>query len=419
MVTLVYRPDVVSTANLMSSIAHGLESAGHAVTVLTSIPHYNPPEAVPENPAMKARFPRPYTESQEGSVRVIRVFMPQKEQRVWSRLIDYLWFQFITTLLGLWKGGPCDVVFVASPPITLGLTGILLAWRRGAAFIYNLQELWPDVPVQMGLIRSRLLVRAAYALEGFVYKRAAAISTIARSFSDTLTRRGVPARKLYFTPNFVDVEQLRPGSKVNPFSLQHNMADAFVILYAGNIGLTQGLEILVEVGHAFRDDGNVQVVIVGDGAARPKLEKTVMNSGLSNVLLLPFQPADRVADMYASADVCVVPLRSGFSYFTVPSKVYTSMAAGRAVLLSGEVDSEAATLLREADAGICVPPESASALVDAIRQIRSDPELRERLGTNGRKWVADHYSRETVIAAYSQMIRDVVPDRDGLPRQST
>jgi colanic acid biosynthesis glycosyl transferase WcaI len=408
LLSLVYEPDRVSTATMIADIARGLQAAGHDVTVMTTIPHYNPPPEEKDKPAYAVSLRRLYTELQEDGVRVFRVFMPLKKERVWSRLLHYLWFQAWATLLALWKGGSYEVVFVTSPPITLGLTGVLLARLRRAAFIYDVRELWPDVPVQMGLIRNRLLLRAIYGLERFVYRRAAAISSVARAFNERLHGRGVPLSKLYFTPNFVDVDWVRPGCKRNVFSLQRGLADRFVILYAGNIGLTQGLEILVDVGRAFRDAPAFQILIIGDGAGRPALAKALSVSGLNNIRLLPLQPAEQVPEIYATADVSVVLVRAGFSYYTVPSKLYTSMAAGRAVVLLAEEDTEAATLLREAEAGICVPPESPADLVKAIRVLRAEPELRERLGANGRKWAVERYSREAVLPTYDRIVREVV-----------
>jgi len=391
----------------MADLATGLQAAGHQMTVLTSIPHYSPPEWVRSDRSLTGGFFRPFTDSNEEGIRVLRIYMPRKGLRVWSRLLDYAWFQWAVTVLGLMKAGCCDVVLVISPPITLGLTGILLARLRRAAFVYDVRELWPDVPVQMGMIRNGALIRILHALEKFVYRRATAISTIARSFEEKLKERGVPASKIYFNPNFVDVENFHPGEKTNPFSLEHNLAEAFTVMYAGNIGLTQGLEILVEVARAFQDDAGVRFVVVGEGVARGRLEKAVEASKLKNFLLLPYQPAERVQDLYATADVNVVPMRKGFSYTTVPSKVYTAMAAGRAVLLAGEPDCEAALLLRESDAGISVSPESVSEMVEAIRRIRSDRALRDRMGSNGRKWVVEHYSRQAVIGTYDRMIQEV------------
>ena len=235
MLTLVYEPDTVSTANMMADIAQGLQAAGHEVTVLTSVPHYNPSAQVRADTRFGASWWRPVSAVMERGVRVLRVFMPLKRHKVWSRGFDYLLFQCLTTLLGLFFVKRPDVVFVTSPPITLGLSGILLSRLRGGAFIYDVRELWPDVPVRMGLFRNPLLVRFVYALEAFVYRQAAAISTIARSFQDTLVKRGVPRAKLYFTPNFVDIDFIRPTHRENEFSREHGLNGAFVVLYAGTL----------------------------------------------------------------------------------------------------------------------------------------------------------------------------------------
>jgi putative colanic acid biosynthesis glycosyltransferase WcaI len=407
LVPQVYRPDAVSTANLMAELAEGLQAAGHQITVLTSIPHYNPPESVRNDRSLTGGLLRPYTDSKEKGIRVLRIYMPRKGLRVWSRLLDYAWFQWAVTVLGLMKAGRQDVVLIVSPPITLGVTGVFLAWVRRAAFVYDVRELWPDVPVQMGMIKNRVLVGFLYALEKFVYRRADAISTIARSFNEKLIARGVAASRIYFTPNFVDVKGLPPGGKTNPFSVEHNLAGSFVVIYAGNIGLTQGLEILVSAARAFVDDTEVRFVVVGDGVARGRLEDAVKEAKLKNFLLLPYQPAERVRDLYASADLHVVPLRAGFAYTTVPSKVYTAMAAGRPVLFAGEPDSEAAQVLRNAQAGVSVMPESVPEIVDAIRRLRADRPSREQMGRNGRKWVEANTSRSAVIATYDRMIQEV------------
>ena len=410
MVTLVYGPDTVSTANMMTDIAQGLHRVGHDVTVITSVPHYNPSSEVRSQPKFTANWRRPFTVSLEHGVRVLRVFMPLKRHKVWARGFDYLLFQFLTTFLALFAVKRPDIVFVTSPPITLGLSGILISWLRRGAFIYDVRELWPDVPVRMGLFRHPLLIRCVYSLEAFVYRKAAAISTIARSFEDNLVDRGVPRNKLYFTPNFVDVDFIQPINKDNDFSREHGLNDKFVVLYAGNVGLTQGLEILISVAKTFAGEEHIQFLVVGDGAGKVRLERDVSGSGLTNIRLLPFQPVHRVNDMYAASDVCVAPLRRGFSYDTVPSKIYTSMAAARAVVACAEADSETAVLLREAAAGIWTTPESSTDLSQAIRELYANPDKAADLGAAGRMWIEDHYSLSAVVTAYDRMVRRVASD---------
>ena len=243
-----------------------------------------------------------------------------------------------------------------------------------------------------------------------MYRKAAAISTIARSFEDNLVDRGVPRNKLYFTPNFVDVDFIQPINKDNDFSREHGLNDKFVVLYAGNVGLTQGLEILVSVAKTFAGEEHIQFLVVGDGAGKVRLESDVSGSGLTNIRLLPFQPVHRVNDMYAASDVCVAPLRRGFSYDTVPSKIYTSMAAARAVVACAEADSEPAVLLREAAAGIWTTPESSTDLSQAIRELYANPDKAADLGAAGRMWIEDHYSLSAVVTAYDRMVRRVASD---------
>ena len=407
MLTLVYGPDTVSTANMMTDIAHGLSDNGHNVTVLTSVPHYNPSKEVLDNPSMRSSWRKPFTESIEHGVRVLRVFMPPKRHKIWARAFDYIIFQALTTILALFRVSRPDVVFVTSPPITLGVSGILISWMKGGRFVYDVRELWPDVPVRMGLFRNPLLINFVYWLEDFVYKKSVAISTIARSFQNTLVDRGVPRKKLYFTPNFVDIGFITPSDSKNEFSSANGLDDMFVVLYAGNVGLTQGLEILLEVASEFTINKIVQFVVVGDGAARSSLEDALTQSNLTNIRMLPFQPVRLVNSMYATADVCIVPLLRGFSYDTVPSKIYTAMAAGRPVLASAETDSETALLLNESSAGVCVEPESPEALIEAITSLYENPTHVSDMGNNGRKWIVNYYARSVVIDAYDNMVREV------------
>jgi colanic acid biosynthesis glycosyl transferase WcaI len=407
MLTLVYGPDTVSTANMMTDIAHGLSDNGHNVTVLTSVPHYNPSKEVLDNPSMRSSWRKPFTESIEHGVRVLRVFMPPKRHKIWARAFDYIIFQVLTTILALFRVSRPDVVFVTSPPITLGVSGILISWIKGGRFVYDVRELWPDVPVRMGLFRNPLLIKFVYWLEDFVYKKSVAISTIARSFQNTLVDRGVPRKKLYFTPNFVDIGFITPSDSKNEFSSANGLDDMFVVLYAGNVGLTQGLEILLEVASEFTINKIVQFVVVGDGAARSGLETALTQSNLTNIRMLPFQPIRLVNSMYATADVCIVPLLRGFSYDTVPSKIYTAMAAGRPVLASAEIDSETALLLNESSAGVCVEPESSEALIEAITSLYKNPTHVSDMGNNGRKWIVNYYARSVVIDAYDNMVREV------------
>ena len=216
----------------------------------------------------------------------------------------------------------------------------------------------------------------------------------------------MPGEKLVYVPVFMDTQFLRPESKINEFSLEYGLQDKFVVFYAGNLGLTQGLESLVEVAEELADISELLIVIVGDGAFRPVLERTVAASGVENVLMLPYQPWERIRCTYAAADVCVSPIKEGFNYDTVPSKIYSALAAGRAVVVAAEEDTEAAMLVRESHAGLVVSPGSARELARAIREIHSHPEMLTDMGRKGREWVEANHDRVSVLANYERILVD-------------
>ena len=199
----------------MTELAHELHQLGHEITVLTSSPHYNPSNEGLQNPVYSPRIPNLFTDVVENGLRVIRIRMPQKRGRVWARLLDYLWFHSFTSLLAVLKIRRQDVIFVPSPPITLGINGYFLALLLRSKMIYEVLELWPDVPVRMGMLSNKLLIRLAYSVETFVYRKSAAITSIAHHFNQNLIKRGVPLEKLYFTPVFIDTDWMKPGPKAN------------------------------------------------------------------------------------------------------------------------------------------------------------------------------------------------------------
>jgi colanic acid biosynthesis glycosyl transferase WcaI len=233
------------------------------------------------------------------------------------------------------------------------------------------------------------------------------VTVIARSVAKALTARGVPPAKVHYTPIYASPTRFDGRSKRNPLSERLGLADKLVALYAGNIGFTQALEDLVDVAQRLRAHDDVRLVIVGDGAAKPRLEAYVARSGLSNVLLLPYQPEEEVPDLYAATDVCLVPLVHGFAQDTLPSKVLTILAAGRPCIASVDLDSETATIVRDADAGYVVPPRSIDGIAEALLRLRADPALRQRLGANGRRYLVDHFSRAATLGTYDRVIRQV------------
>jgi colanic acid biosynthesis glycosyl transferase WcaI len=411
LLTLVFAPDGVSTAVLMTELALELRALGHEITVLTTTPHYNvEPEARARQPLTRRWGGLLYTSDCQG-IRVYHAAIPVKGERVGARLLDYLRFHAISTLAGLTVAGDYDLLLVPSPPLTIGLSAWLLGLLRRVPFLYNVQEIYPDVAVSLGLLHNPTAIRLLQGLERFIYRRAAAITVISEWFRRTLHTKGVPDEQLTVIPNFVDTHFMQPGPKANPFAHTHDLVDKFVVLYAGNIGLTQGLETILAAARRLVDLPDLRVVIVGDGTRRPWLEQELAREPLPNLLLLPYQPRSTVPAIYATADLCLVPLKRGTAQETFPSKIYTIMAAGRPVIASADADSELAWVVEHADCGQSVPPDDVGVLVTAIRTAYGQRERLAVQGQNGRAYVVAHHSRPAVAGRYHALIERLMGER--------
>lgn len=407
LLTLVFPPDGVSTANLLGHLVDRLRVRGHEFAVVTTTPHYNEDREALASQPLRKRWPLVLFQSERRGVPVYHARMRRKGRRLLGRLVDYAIFHVIGTLAALRFGGRYQAVLAPSPPLTIGLQAMLLARLRGVPLIYNVQEIFPDAAVTLGLIRGRLLIRFLEAMERFVYRGSRYVVVISDRFRDALLRKGVPAAKLRVIPNFVDTEFISPRPQENEFSRQHGLAGKFVILYSGNVGMTQDFDLLLRAAGQLSDLGDVVVVIVGDGSRLHAVQTEVAARGLHNVRLLPYQPGGLVPDIYATSSICVVPMIARTAYETFPSKIYTIMSAGRTAMVTCESDSELSDVVTKAGCGIAVAPGDVDAFVAGVRRLHADRDALAAYGRAGRDYVVRNHSAEAIASRYDELLRQV------------
>jgi colanic acid biosynthesis glycosyl transferase WcaI len=416
--TLVFSPDGVSTSILMTELALELKALGHSVTVLTTTPHYNlDPEARSRQPLKRCRGGFFYRSNCQG-IPVYHASMPMKGSRVGARLIDYARFHAISTAVGVFIAGGYDLILTPSPPLTIGLSAWLMGLARRVPFIYNVQEIYPDVAVSLGVLRNRHLITAMERLECFIYSRARSVVVISEWFRRRLLAKGVPPEKLIVIPNFVDTKFMQPGERHNSFSATHGLDNQFVVLYAGNIGLTQGFETILAAARKLTHIQDLHFLVVGDGARRVWLKEQLAQNNISNVILLPYQPRSVVPQIYASSDLCLVPLKRGTAQETFPSKIYTIMAASRPVIVSADSESELTWVVEKADCGWTVPPDDPDALAASIEHIYHRRADLQHIGRNGREYVIAHHSRRPVALQYHKLFQQIADDRTTITNRS-
>ncbi len=407
LLTTYFRPDVAATGAVMTRLAEELLRLGHHITVVTTMPHYDIDRIWNEYWGRLVRHER------YGEIEVyrLRVYVPAHRGRFLGLALSYATFNFLSLVTGL-LAGRSDIILAISPPLTNGISADLIGRVQRIPFVYNVQDIWPDALVRAGLVTRPSVIAAIRGLERHVYHRASALVVLSEGFRRNLLGKGISPSKIQVIPNLVETDVVRPLDKRNRFGAAHGLDGKFVVLFAGNLGYTQGLDTVLDAAQQLTDCDAILFLIVGSGASRSQTEAYAQRLRLPNVRFLPFQPHEAVPEMYAACDVCLVPMRRGFTNVSVPHKVFTIMASGRPMVAALDKGSDIRQLIERAQCGLCVEPEDAHALADAIRMLYADGVLRARLGRNGREHVVQGYTPDTVARQYHELLTSVAGLRE-------
>lgn len=395
-----FAPDTAPTGVVMTRIVDELVQLGHRVHVVTSLPWYRR-HRVEE--AWQGKLWR--TEATDwGSVLRVSPFAGRDKSNVPRRALGFLAFSALIGLRALFVGGVhrrARAVIAMSPPLTLGLTGWIVAKCRRAPLVFNIQDVFPDAAISTGKLTNRAAITIARWLERVSYRRSDAVVVLSEDLRANVAGKlsARHARKAVVIPNFVDADAIVPRGTDTPYRREFAGDASRVVMYAGNVGFSQSLELVVE---AARRMPTVTFVVNGEGSSRAELETNA--AGLSNVVFVDYQPTERLGEVLASADVHVVPLRRGLGNVSVPSKAYSIMAAARPIVASIDSDSEVARMIGEARCGAVVPPDDGDAFVAALGTLLDEPTVLAEMGARGRQWVVEHASPAAVGEAYGALI---------------
>jgi len=389
-----YWPDFGATGQLLTELAEDLVAHhGCAVTVVTGYP-------LRGGESVAAREVR-------NGVEIIRAASTTlSPRRFTGRATNYLTYFASACAAGLRIPRPDVVIALTDPPI-VGLAALLAARRHRARFVFLCQDIFPEVAVLLEDFRNGAVNKGLELVNRFLVHHADAIIAL----GDTMKRRlvegkGADPHRISVIHNWADCAALAPGPKDNPFARAHGLHDRFVVMHAGNIGLSQNLDVLIDAADRLRAHDGIRFVFVGDGARKAALEALSRERGLHNVMFVPYQPREAMAYSYAAADLFLVSLKPGLAGYIVPSKLYSILAAGRPYVAAVEETCEVADITGRHECGFIVRPGDPDALAARILDVYRNAPLAAELGRRARE-AALAFDRRRQTAAYAALLRQV------------
>ncbi|HEX3031263.1 MAG TPA: glycosyltransferase family 4 protein [Bacillota bacterium] len=360
-ITQYFFPETNGAANRLTGLARELVKLGNQVGVITGMPNYPTGRVFAEYQNHSCM-----TEEVFG-IKIFRVWLYTSPQlNLLRRFLNYFSFVISSLRYVIQLAGSYDVVIVSSPPLVLGLTGLIYRWWWKVPLVFDVRDIWPEVVAELGEIRrSSGLFRAAQALEQYIYKKASLVTVVTEGKKKALQARGVPANKLACIPNGFDREiryyPTQPGLKK-----KLGLEDKFVVLYPGLIGKAQGLNLLLDLADRIKNQ-RLHFLLVGDGVERQNLLREISSRKLTNISLLPTQPHEQIVSLFRMADLVWVSLKNGAMTSSIPSKLYEALALACPVLLVA--GGESAELLRESGSGLSIAPEDTTAIQSTLEDI--------------------------------------------------
>jgi colanic acid biosynthesis glycosyl transferase WcaI len=403
-----YWPEPTGIAPFNAGRCEFLAALGHQVTVITAMPHY-PRWRIEEQ--YRGRL---FVREQRNGVALVRcpLYVPRRATAL-KRVLHEASFVAAALARSLIRARP-EVMVITSPPLSLSVAGIILSRWWHTPYVFHVEDIQPDAALDLGMLPpAGRLARTLFALARAAYRNAALISTLTESMRRNIISRGVPPERVFVSPGwaepaFFGIPATGGGER---FRRRFDCEDRFVAMHAGNMGVKQGLEVILGAADRTRANAQILYLLVGDGAMRESLQARARAMTLPNVRFLPLQPTEIFYELLAAADLGLLTQRKTVADIVFPSKLLSLLAAARPVVASVDADGEAARVIKESGAGLVVAAEDPGALADAVSALCRDHARRRLMGERARVCARTHWHREQILPAMETRLRQLVSAR--------
>ena len=392
LITSSYPPEIRSSSHLMQELAEGLRERGHAVTVVTVYPGHN-------LSGSGEQFHLGSIEMENG-IEVVRIktLSPHRVPyliRGFSQLVlPYVFFYRIRNLIKR----RMDVIIVYSPPLPLAIAGSKLKRFYNAKYMLNVQDLFPQNAIDLGILKNRLLIKLFKRIEAYAYRNADFITVHSENNKSFLaTRNKVPQDRIKVIHNWIDIEPYSKAMRTGRFRKMFNIEDKFIFLFAGVIGPSQGLDLIIKAAEKIKDVKDICFLIVGDGMEKERLEKMADDLKLKNVIFKPFVSKDEYPELVKDADVGLACLSSMNRTPVVPGKILGYMAASVPVAAFLNKESDGHQIIRNAQCGYSEISDDVEKTVETVIKIYNEWSRLKEYGENGFGYVKENFERNACI----------------------
>ena len=395
-----YAPEFTGIAPHNVALCEFLVASGDNVLMVTGFPYYPSWEKRSEDCGQV------YRTDQINGVSVYRCwqFVPTRVSAL-KRIFHEASFVFTSTLRVL-SLPRADVYVLVSPPLLLGVAGWLVGQIKSAPFVFHVQDMQPDAAVGLGMLQASWFTKALYGLESFAYKHAARVSGITRGMLKSFRGKGIPESKLVYFPNAIELIDAASPPACGEFRSRHGFApEEFLAIYAGNLGVKQGLDVLLETAPLLRDP-RIRILVCGDGAQRGPLEARVREMKLPNFSMLPLQVGRDYRALLVDADVCFITQQAGAGNSFFPSKLLGLLAESKPIVTVAAPECELALSLAEGKFGANVPPGHAQELADLLEALAGNPERLAEYGAAGRRYV-EQFDKRLVFQSFTEELKSL------------
>jgi glycosyltransferase involved in cell wall biosynthesis len=395
-----YWPDQAATGQLLTELAEDLAAHhGCEVTVVAG-------RALNAARDVEGRW-WPVTREHRRGVRILRAGgTTLRPRRFAARAANYVTYLASAALASRLIGEQDVVVSLTDPPV-IGRTALAAARRIGARFVFLCEDVFPEVASLVEDFHNPTVNRVLDRINRRLLAEADAVVALGDRMRRRLVEeKGAESSRVHVIHNWADCDAIRPGDKDNAFARAHGLADRFVLMHSGNVGLSQNLDVLVEAAVRLRDRERLVIAVVGDGARREALQGAAAARGLTNLRFFPYQPKSLLHQSFATADAFLISLKPGLEGYIVPSKLYGVLAAGRPYVAAVDPTCEAAALAREHQCGVWAAPGDPGALAAAIAALHDDPEAARAMGERARE-LARRFDRRLAVQAYYDVFAEV------------